>query len=67
MFYKTFSRKDKKQGKKKQKRKSDQQVLEVKQKTTEQLAGIRFPESKGAGSYLRSSKVSLVFLFNDNI
>eukprot|EP00795_Rhopilema_esculentum_P004303 gene4303-20503_t len=58
--HKVFSSgKDKKQGKKKQKRKSDQQVLEVKQKTTEQLAGIRFPESKGAGSYLRSSKLKM--------
>jgi len=52
------ARKDKKQGKKKQKRKSDQPVLENKQKP-EQLTGIRFPESKGAGTYLRSSKLKM--------
>ena len=57
MFLIFHNRKDKKQGKKKQKRKSDQAALESKQKV-EQLTGIRFPESKGAGTYLRSSKVS---------
>lgn len=49
-------RKDKKLGKKNKKRKTEG-GLEQKS-TKEQQPGIKFPEIKGAGIYLRSSKVN---------
>ena len=49
-------RKDKKLGKKNKKRKTEGSLEQ--KSTKEQQPGIKFPEIKGAGIYLRSSKVS---------
>lgn len=53
-----FSRKDKKVGKKNKKRRSDS----TDGKPSKDQPGIKFPDIKGAGAFLRSSKVSIIML-----